>query len=129
MKIKDELIAIIERHASIPRQETSITGLTIFKVTAPTLPAEIIYTPRLCVVLRGRKEISLGGRRFDVDDTKYFIASVNLPVSARLTCALLPAVRAWSFPPTCQFARRPSRSAPDQPLQAAQPLSRQQRTS
>ena len=85
MKIKDELIAIIDRHALAPKQETPIAGLTIFKVVAPTLPAESVYTPRLCVVLQGRKEISLGGHVFDVDDDKYFIASVNLPVSARIT--------------------------------------------
>ncbi|XAZ26186.1 hypothetical protein LVY75_33350 (plasmid) [Sinorhizobium sp. B11] len=31
MKIKDELIAIIDRHALAPKQETPIAGLTIFK--------------------------------------------------------------------------------------------------
>jgi len=85
LRIKDELIAIIDRHALTPKQETPVTGLTIFKVVAPTLPAESIYTPRLCVVLQGRKEISLGSHTFDVDDTNYFIASVNLPVSARIS--------------------------------------------
>jgi len=87
LKIKDELVAIIDRHAFAPKQETPIAGLSIFKVEAPTLPVESIYTPRLCVVLQGRKEISLGGRTFEVDETQYFIASVNLPVSARITVA------------------------------------------
>ena len=87
MSIKEELVAIIDRHAAAPKQKTPIAGLSIFKVEAPTLPVESIYTPRLCVVIQGRKEILLGGRAFEVDDTQYFIASVNLPVSARITAA------------------------------------------
>ncbi len=87
MRIKEELIAIIDRHAAAPRQKTPIAGLSIFKVEAPTLPVESIYTPRLCAVIQGQKEILLGGRAFEVDDTQYFIASVNLPVSARITAA------------------------------------------
>lgn len=87
MNDRERLAEVIDRHAAMAKQETEIAGVAIFKVEAPTLPVKSIYTPRLCVVIQGRKEIILGSRNFEVDDTQYFVAAVNLPVSARIPAA------------------------------------------
>jgi AraC-like DNA-binding protein len=84
MDVKQRLREIIERHCCAPKQSTIMSDLTIYKVEAPTMPTESVYSPRLCVVLQGSKTISLGGRTFEICDIDYFIATVNLPVSASI---------------------------------------------
>lgn len=87
MTARQEVISIIGRHARSPRQSTSIGGLSIFNVMEPTLPVESVYTPRICMVLQGQKRISSGNRTFDLRAGHYFIATVDLPVSASITAA------------------------------------------
>lgn len=87
MEPMEELRGLIDRHAKMQKQPTILGGLTIYKVERPTLPTESVYSPRLCVVVQGAKAISLGGRTFDVDDRQYFIATVDLPVSASIARA------------------------------------------
>jgi len=84
MEPSTQLRELISRHAVAPKQATEMQGLTLYKVAQPTLPTETVYTPRICMVLQGTKEIRLAERVFSVGSAQYFIATVNLPVSARI---------------------------------------------
>jgi len=84
MEPSTELRALISRHAAVQKQTTAVQGLTLYKVSQPTLPTDSVYSPRICLVLQGAKTIQLGERTFSVDSAQYFIATVNLPVSARV---------------------------------------------
>ncbi|MBN8954671.1 MULTISPECIES: AraC family transcriptional regulator [unclassified Rhizobium] len=84
MEPSTQLRELISRHAVAPKQATGVQGLTLYKVGQPTLPTEIVYSPRICMVLQGTKEIRLAERVFSVGSAQYFIATVNLPVSARI---------------------------------------------
>lgn len=79
-----QLRELISRHAAVQKQTTEVQGLTLYRVDRPTLPTDTVYSPRICMVLQGKKTIRLGEQVFSVDSSQYFIATVNLPVSARI---------------------------------------------
>lgn len=84
MEPSTQLRELISRHAAAQKQATEVQGLMLYRVDQPTLPTDAVYSPRICMVLQGTKEIRLGERVFSVDSSQYFIATVNLPVSARI---------------------------------------------
>lgn len=84
MEPSTQLRDLISRHAAVQKQATEVQGLTLYKVGQPTLPSDSVYSPRICLVLQGAKKIQLGERTFSVDSSQYFIATVSLPVSARI---------------------------------------------
>jgi AraC-like DNA-binding protein len=84
MELSTQLRELISRHAAVQKQTTEVQGLTLYRVEQPTLPTDAVYSPRICMVLQGTKTIRLGERVFSVDSSQYFIATVNLPVSARI---------------------------------------------
>ncbi|MDK4705174.1 AraC family transcriptional regulator [Rhizobium sp. CNPSo 4062] len=84
MEPSTQLRELISRHSAVQKQTTEVQGLTLYRVDQPTLPTDAVYSPRLCMVLQGKKTIRLAERVFSVDSSQYFIATVNLPVSARI---------------------------------------------
>jgi AraC-like DNA-binding protein len=69
----------------LPRQETPINGLTLFRATAPTLPARTLYRPRICAIFQGSKFVQLGDRPVAVTSGDFFIVTVDLPVAAEVS--------------------------------------------
>ena len=83
----DAIRDLIGRHCPVPRQATSVPGLTLFRCLAPTAPARSLYEPRLCIVIQGRKTVMLGSRVHHVDASQCLIATVDLPVTAAVADA------------------------------------------
>lgn len=46
-----------------------------------------VYSPMICIIAQGRKQVIAGATAFDYDVGKYLVSSVDLPVSARVTAA------------------------------------------
>lgn len=72
------------RHAASPYTETAIPRLVIATSQQPTKPTVGLYRPMVCLVLQGAKEAIIGGRTLRYDESCYFIASLDLPASARI---------------------------------------------
>ena len=62
------------------RMITDVPGLLLSCRTAPTAPASATYEPSLAVVAQGRKRATLGGYTFIFDESRYLLASLDLPV-------------------------------------------------
>ncbi|WFR97932.1 AraC family transcriptional regulator [Rhizobium tumorigenes] len=82
---KRRLIDHVRAHCRGPKQATAVPGLTLFRSDHPTEPVRSLYNPRICIVLQGRKQISLDRTRLDVGPDDYLVAVIDLPVSANIT--------------------------------------------
>lgn len=63
---------------------TEVPGLTVHRRTAPTPPCSMTYEPSLILTAQGRKRVEIGGRTFTYGSSHYLLASVALPVVARV---------------------------------------------
>ncbi|RAK61479.1 AraC family transcriptional regulator [Phenylobacterium hankyongense] len=80
----DELLALAIRHARDERI-TAIPRVSINLGHGPTQPLPGVVRPMLCLVLQGAKEVTVGDRLLRYDPACYFIASVELAASGRVT--------------------------------------------
>jgi AraC-like DNA-binding protein len=63
---------------------TAITPLSLYRVSAPTEPAQAVYEPALCVVAQGRKRVMLADETYHYDPAHFLLVSVNLPVACQV---------------------------------------------
>ncbi len=69
---------------------TPIDGLIVMRHTEPAQPGDAqhgLYTPSLCVVAQGAKQITLGENVFDYDEGAALVVSVEVPAMGRVTRA------------------------------------------
>ena len=66
------------------RRITEVPGLTVHRRTAPTPPCSMTYEPSLIMTAQGRKRVELGGKIYTHGSSHYLLASVALPVVARV---------------------------------------------
>lgn len=79
------LIAGVTRHAPADgAHETATPALTLYRTSAPTDLAAVVYVPSLCIVAQGSKEVLLAGETYRYDPARCLLVSVDLPVSARV---------------------------------------------
>jgi AraC-like DNA-binding protein len=63
---------------------TPVPGLTAYQLSAPNLSVPAAYRPCLAVIVQGKKRVVLGGDVFLYDESRYLLASVDLPVTAQV---------------------------------------------
>lgn len=80
----EEMREILGRHANQSRTPMALEGLTLFKLHDSFRTFHTVYNPRLCVVLRGAKEVSLGDQTFAADESAFLIVTVDLPVLSKV---------------------------------------------
>jgi AraC-like DNA-binding protein len=76
-----ELREMVLRHAGQAIQPTAIPGLTLYRsngVRSATVP--LTYSPMVCVMAQGEKEVILGDRIFRYTPADYLLTSMDLPV-------------------------------------------------
>lgn len=84
----EELAGLIAAHGSAPGAATPIAGLALLRAdVAASVPVQVVYTPKVCVIAQGRKRVSLGDQTFDYDPASYLVASVHLPVTGQVVAA------------------------------------------
>jgi len=66
---------------------TEIDALTLMRSSCETLPRHLIYTPALCIVVQGAKQVMLGDATFHYGEMQSLIVSVELPMLGRVTRA------------------------------------------
>lgn len=87
----DDLRARIDRHARVARQSTPIAGLTLFRQAHPRPGVATMYRPSLCVVAGGRKEVVLGDEVFALDEGRFLLVTVEVPVTGCVVAATFDA--------------------------------------
>ncbi|WP_336759977.1 AraC family transcriptional regulator [Paenibacillus sp. USHLN196] len=80
-----ELSQLVERHSLLNGAvETVIPSLFVYHHTRVSEPAYRVYTPSLCVIVQGLKEVLLAQERYAYGPSNYLIASMNLPVIGQI---------------------------------------------
>jgi AraC-like DNA-binding protein len=87
MDLIDDLRARIDRHALVPRQETPVPGLTLFRQAHPRPGVATMYRPSICVVAGGRKEVVIGEEIFEFDAGQFLVVTVEVPVTGCVVAA------------------------------------------
>ncbi|KAF1721773.1 AraC family transcriptional regulator [Pseudoxanthomonas wuyuanensis] len=83
-----ELAALIERFTDGDGiHETPIEGLRFARIGAPSEPMRGVQEPSLCLIVQGAKQAMLGNEIYEYDASRYLVASVDLPVTGRVTVA------------------------------------------
>jgi AraC-like DNA-binding protein len=62
-------------------------GLVLFRQASPTSFEASLYEPVLCLILRGRKQVSIGERTLAFGAGECLLVSHDLPVTSRITKA------------------------------------------
>jgi AraC-like DNA-binding protein len=61
---------------------TAIPWLSLFSRTATSLPTTYVYEPNVAIILRGRKQVVMGGEVFTYDASRFLLTAVDLPVTS-----------------------------------------------
>jgi AraC-like DNA-binding protein len=61
-----------------------VPGLTLYQMDASIRPIHAFYNPRVCIILRGGKTVSLGGAPFHADPSTFLLVTIDLPVASRV---------------------------------------------
>jgi AraC-like DNA-binding protein len=83
-EILERMCAIVERHADKPRTQTAVPGLVLYQMETSVHPIHALYNPRVCIILRGGKTVTLGEQSFYADPSTFLLVTVDLPVTSRV---------------------------------------------
>ena len=71
---------------ALPRDGTleAMPGLHLSRASGPTKPVHFTYEPTLCVVVQGKKRLTLADDHYDYDPAHYFLTAVALPIASHV---------------------------------------------
>ena len=87
MTTLSDLAPPIERHWFAHGRETAIDGLLLTRADTPSGMIRSVYRPSFCLVVHGAKTTMLGDTPYRYGAGECLLASVDLPVTARITRA------------------------------------------
>lgn len=64
--------------------ETSIDGLRLYRSSMCTPRQPVVYTPTICIVAQGRKQVHVGNESYGYDPDNYLINSLIFPMEAEV---------------------------------------------
>lgn len=92
----EELIERAKHHLPRPPEDGAalrlLEGLVLLRREAPSVIEASVYTPVLCLILQGRKEVRIGDRRLSFGPGECLLVSHDLPVRSRVTQAPYTAI-------------------------------------
>ena len=68
-------------------KESSISGLTLMRISKPSLRQPVVYLPSIYLVLQGSKRAYIEDKNFNYDTFNYLVLTVALPIEAHVICA------------------------------------------
>ncbi|WP_304458687.1 AraC family transcriptional regulator [Alicyclobacillus sendaiensis] len=78
---------MVERLREDGTYATSVPGLTLYRWSHTSSPHYGVYTPSLCVVVQGEKQVWLGRRVLVYNPATYLISSIHVPAQSRVSRA------------------------------------------
>jgi AraC-like DNA-binding protein len=80
----DEMARRVLRHTDGLVRQTAVPRVGIGTAQHPSTPSIGVYTPMVCLVLQGAKQVIIGDQVLRYDPASCFIASLELPATARI---------------------------------------------
>src|SRR5579864_8292293 len=66
---------------------TGVSGLTLYRNTAPTAPNPCTYEPSLLLIPQGKKRVDLGKQSYVFGESTFLLTSIELPIVGRVSAA------------------------------------------
>ncbi len=63
---------------------TAISGLVLFRHTAPSACHPAMCEPSLSIFVQGRKLINLGGTEYRCDASSFLVSSIDVPIQSQI---------------------------------------------
>lgn len=82
--VHEDLAARIARIVREDGSKEPIPGLFLHRTSRPNEPVHGVYTPSLCLIAQGSKEISLGEHSYRYGPSRYLLVAVELPYAGRV---------------------------------------------
>jgi AraC-like DNA-binding protein len=80
-----ELASLMKRFApEYGVHSTAIEALHLIRSDQPTEALHVVHKPGLCVIVQGRKEVTLADERYVYDPLNYLVVSVTLPLAGQV---------------------------------------------
>jgi AraC-like DNA-binding protein len=80
----DEMTRRVLRHTDGLIRQTAVPRVGVGMARQPSTPSIGVYTPMVCLVLQGAKQVIIGDQVLRYDPASCFIASLELPATARI---------------------------------------------
>lgn len=82
MSTREALAALIERFTPDEGLNETCCGprMALVRATRPSEPTHAVHEPALCILAQGRKQVLAGDAIHIYDSTRFFLASVDVPV-------------------------------------------------
>lgn len=71
----------VVRHAASPCADTAIPRVSLSILSSPGSGGSTVLTPVTCLILQGRKQVTIGDTVLHYDSASYFVASLDLPAT------------------------------------------------
>ena len=85
METLSELAVVMARHVTRDGfHATPIERVTLVRSSTVTMPMPNVYRPQLCLVVQGRKEVTLGEHVFRYSPGRYGVVTYDLPAMGRV---------------------------------------------
>ncbi len=85
METLSELAVVMARHVTRDGfHATPIERVTLVRSSTVTMPMPNVYRPQLCLVVQGRKEVTLGEHVFRYSPGRYGVVTYDLPATGRV---------------------------------------------
>ncbi|MCA9803595.1 MAG: AraC family transcriptional regulator [Cyanobacteria bacterium HKST-UBA02] len=78
------LLEILAGKCSADGPNPVAEGLNFYRQSAPTQPLHGLYSPSICVIAQGAKEVQLGDERLRYDPNHYLLTSLDVPVISQV---------------------------------------------
>ena len=84
---RKELAEILDRRCVNEGVNAMAEGLNFYKHTARTQPFHGLYSPSICIIAQGAKEVQMGEERFRYDPANFLLCSLDVPVESQVVAA------------------------------------------
>ena len=84
---KKELVAILTRKCTEEGANGVAEGLNFYRHSGPTEPFHGLYSPSICIIAQGAKEVQMGDEKFRYDPKNFLLSSLDVPVVSKIVQA------------------------------------------
>ena len=84
---KKELVEILARRCTNEGANNMAEGLNFYRHSGPTQPFHGLYSPSMCIIAQGAKEVLLGEEVFRYDPAHFLLCSLDVPVVSQVVDA------------------------------------------
>lgn len=81
---REKLVEILNARCIVDGANQVAEGLHFYKHQSSTQPLHGLYSPSICIIAQGAKEVQLGDERYRYDPAHYLLCSLDLPVVSQV---------------------------------------------